>query len=156
MDMRFAGPSARFGVVEVGGGLIHVGALQQLTKVIGPGRAAEFMLGARGIDAKEAERVGLVNRSFESEGDLKDYVNNLAGRIAMFPRGGIEGTKLGIRESMDGTGSTEKDGERFVALMNTAETQLAIQKILETSDDMKLGTFELGLPDSIVDIWAMS
>jgi enoyl-CoA hydratase/carnithine racemase len=153
MDMRFAGPSATFGVVEVGGGLVHVGALQALTKLLGPGRAMEVMLGAKGVDAKEAERIGLANRAFGSEEELKGYVEELAGRIALFPRGGIEGTKKGVRECLEGTGSTGKDGERFGGLIGTEETQRAIDNILGKKDYGEVGEFELGLPDNIVDTW---
>lgn len=153
MDMRFAGPSAKFGVVEVGGGLIHVGALQALTKLLGAGRAMEVMLSAKGVDAKEAERIGLVNRAFGTEDELKEYVEELAGRIALFPWGGVEGTKKGVRECLDGTGSMEKDGERFGKLIGKEETQGAIDIILGRKGYGEVGEFELGLPDNIVDIW---
>jgi len=153
MDMRFAGPSAKFGVVEVGGGLIHVGALQALTKLLGQGRAMEVMLGAKGVEAKEAERIGLVNRAFGTEKELKKHVEELAIRIALFPWGGIEGTKRGVKECLDGTGNMGKDGERFGGLIGKEETQGAISRILGKKGYGEAGEFELALPDSIVDIW---
>ncbi len=44
MDMRFAGPNAQFGAPEVTVGISHVGGLQQLTRLVGPAIAAEYML----------------------------------------------------------------------------------------------------------------
>ena len=113
MDMRFAGPGAIFGIVEVEDGLIHVGALQQLTKLIGAERAAEYMLGAKALDAKTAERIGWVNDAFETEEELRVYVDELALRIAMFPREGIKYTKMEIRECLEGKGGVRKDLERL-------------------------------------------
>lgn len=153
MDLRLAGPDARFGVVEVGGGLIHVGALQALTKIIGPGRAMEFMLSARAMGAVEAEKIGLVNRAFRTGEELREFVDDLAVRIALFPRGGIVGTKRGVREAMEGTGSVERDGERFVGLIGEGETQFAIGRLLKLSVDQGEGEFELGLPDNVMEIW---
>jgi enoyl-CoA hydratase/carnithine racemase len=49
MDMRFAGPGARFGIPEVAGGVVHGGGLQKLVGLVGPGRAMEVMVGARGV-----------------------------------------------------------------------------------------------------------
>jgi enoyl-CoA hydratase/carnithine racemase len=39
MDMRFAGPKARFGIPQVGGGVIHGGGLQRLVQVTGAPQA---------------------------------------------------------------------------------------------------------------------
>jgi enoyl-CoA hydratase/carnithine racemase len=78
MDMQFAGPNALFGVVEVGGGLIHVGALQQLTRLIGAGHAAEYMLSATGVEAETAATIGWVHTSFRTGEGLRQYVNTLA------------------------------------------------------------------------------
>lgn len=153
MDMRFAGPNARFGAVEVGGGLIHVGALQQLTRLIGAGRAAEYMLGSTSVDALSAERVGWVNRAFNTMGELRAHVDNIVQRIALFPRDGLRYTKMGIRENVAGTGSVEKDLGRFKELLGKEDTQKAISRIVELSGGFSLGEFELGLPDTIVGIW---
>ena len=46
------------------------------------------MLGAKALDAKTAERIGWVNDAFETEEELRVNVDELALRIAMFPREG--------------------------------------------------------------------
>lgn len=61
-DLRVAGPEASFDLDELSGGRFPLwGAIQRLTRVVGPGPAAHMvLLGAR-LDAEEARRVGLVH-----------------------------------------------------------------------------------------------
>ncbi|NUN48401.1 MAG: enoyl-CoA hydratase/isomerase family protein [Candidatus Brocadiae bacterium] len=62
-DLRVAGESARFGQPEVGLGIIAgAGGTYRLARLVGAGRARELLYTGRIIDAKEAERIGLVNR----------------------------------------------------------------------------------------------
>lgn len=152
-DMRFAGPSALFGIPEVAGGIVHGGALQRMVRLLGPGRAMEWMVGVRGCGAREAERVGWVNRAFESEGELREYVEGLARRIAAWPRGGIEGTKKGVQEALRGEGSLGRDMRRLGELAHTEEAQRAITRILELGEFGADNEFELGLPDTLDRVW---
>ena len=96
MDMRFAGPQAVFGAPEAAVGLIHHGGLQQLTRLIGPARAAEYMLSAAEVPATEAARVGWVNSAYATAGDLRTHVDNLATRIALFHIETVRATKESI------------------------------------------------------------
>lgn len=153
MDMRFAGPAARFGIPEVAGGVIHGGGLYRLTQLIGPARALEWNISARAIDAKEASRIGWVNSDFESAGHLRKYVDGLAERIFKFPRGGIEATKKAIQSSLAGTGSMDQDMKSLVRLVYTREAQLAISSFIELGEDQKRSNFELELPDSCSRVW---
>ena len=62
-DLRIASEDARFGLPEVGLGIIPAaGATQTLPRVLGRARALEVLLTTRRIDAKEAYDMGLVNR----------------------------------------------------------------------------------------------
>ncbi|KAF2106177.1 ClpP/crotonase-like domain-containing protein [Lophiotrema nucula] len=151
-DLRFAGPNAKFGIPEVAGGVVHGGALQRLVQVIGPSQTLEWNLSARTVDAKEAERIGWVNRAFESGEELRSYVDGLAMRVAQFPRGGIEGTKKSVQEALLGQGSVEKDMQRLGELAHTEEAQEAIAKFIEAGDQGR-SQFELGLPETAGDIW---
>ncbi|KAK4496988.1 hypothetical protein PRZ48_011437 [Zasmidium cellare] len=153
MDMRFAGPVARFGVPEVAGGIVHGGGLQSLTKLIGPGRALEMMTSSRALAATEAEKYGLVNRAFETAKELRKYVDALAARIAKFPQGGIARTKQGVRECLDGVGSVNTDMQRLGQLAHTGDAQGSISKLIEFGGDQSKGDFELGLPDTADQLW---
>ena len=66
---RLAAPTAKMGLPEIKLGLIPgYGGTQRLPRVIGPARALEMILTGRTVEAREAEKLGLVNRVVE--GDL--------------------------------------------------------------------------------------
>ena len=62
-DMRVCSDQARFGEVFIRRGLIpEAGGLLVLPRLVGLARAYELILTGDIIDAKEAERIGMVNR----------------------------------------------------------------------------------------------
>src|SRR5206468_2878498 len=62
-DIRVAGESAKFGVVEVTRALFPVGgSTVRLRRQIGYTKAMELLLTGDTIDAAEAERIGLIGR----------------------------------------------------------------------------------------------
>ena len=68
---RTASPSARMGLPEVKLGAVPgYGGTQRLPRLIGEGRALEFVMSGRFADEEEALRIGLVNRVIE--GDLME------------------------------------------------------------------------------------
>ena len=80
-DIRVAGRGARFGQPEVGLGIMPAaGGTQRLPRVIGLGRAKEWVLTGWMYDAEEAHRVGLVNVLVNDE-DVMKTARELAGRI---------------------------------------------------------------------------
>jgi enoyl-CoA hydratase len=61
--VRVASESARLGTPEVKLGLIcGFGGTQRLPRLVGKGRALEMLLTGEAVDAREAWRIGLVNR----------------------------------------------------------------------------------------------
>jgi enoyl-CoA hydratase len=65
---RIALPTARLGLPEIKLGLIPgYGGTQRLPRLIGEARALEMILTGRTVEAKEAERIGLVNRMIERD-----------------------------------------------------------------------------------------
>jgi enoyl-CoA hydratase len=65
---RLAARQARLGLPEVTLGIIPgYGGTQRLTRVVGPARAAEFIMTGRAIGAEEAERIGLINRIYDGD-----------------------------------------------------------------------------------------
>lgn len=81
-DMRFASENAKFGQPEVNLGLIPgFGGTQRLPRLIGKGLANELLFSGNIIDAKEAERIGLVNRVYPQEELLAECLK-LAGTIS--------------------------------------------------------------------------
>ena len=96
-DMVFAlEGSASFAQIEVALGLIP-GAYgtQGLPRLIGRRRALEMILGCQEIDARTAERYGLVNRCLDAT-ELRPFVESLARRIASFPGRAIGLAKVAV------------------------------------------------------------
>ncbi|MDZ7715895.1 MAG: enoyl-CoA hydratase-related protein [Balneolaceae bacterium] len=77
--MRIATPNARFGLPEVGLGLIPgYGGTQRLTHIVGRARALEMILTGNQISAEKALEMGLVNAVAE---EAEEAANELIGNI---------------------------------------------------------------------------
>jgi enoyl-CoA hydratase/carnithine racemase len=81
-DMRFASDTATFTTAFVRRGLIaEWGIAWMLPRIVGPAHALDLLFSGRKIDAREAERIGLVNRVLPAA-DLgkfvREYVHELA------------------------------------------------------------------------------
>ena len=81
-DLRFASESATFTTAFVRRGLIAEWGLSwTLPRLVGTAHALDLLLSGRKIDAREAERMGLVNRVLRDDklvSHCQDYVRELA------------------------------------------------------------------------------
>lgn len=80
-DIRIASENARFGQPEVNVGIIpgH-GGTQRLPRLVGKGKAKELIFTGEIIDAKEAKRIGLVNKVAPAD-KLRTAVIDMAKKI---------------------------------------------------------------------------
>lgn len=84
-DMRIASENARFGEVAVPAGFVpESGGSRNLPKLVGIGRAMRLILTGEIIDAREAERIGLVEEVVPQD-QLMNSAFALAGKIAKNP-----------------------------------------------------------------------
>ncbi|AQS07400.1 short-chain-enoyl-CoA hydratase [Clostridium beijerinckii] len=80
-DIRLASTNAKFGQPEVGLGIIPgFAGTQRLPRLVGKGIAKELIFTTDMIDAKEAYRIGLVNKVYEPE-ELMEKTIELAKKI---------------------------------------------------------------------------
>lgn len=80
-DLRVASETAKFGVPEVNLGIIPAGGgTQRLRHFVGLGRAKEMIYTGVAVDAREAERIGLVNKVVPP-GELHAAAMELGRRI---------------------------------------------------------------------------
>ncbi len=100
-DIRLAAEDARFGVPEMGLGIIPAaGGSQTLPRAIGRVGAMDMLLTGRWVSAAEACRLGLVNRLVPRK-DLLPAAEELASRIKAFHPLAITCAKEAITRGLD-------------------------------------------------------
>ncbi len=101
-DLRLAARGTRFGLPEVGLGIIPAaGGTQTLPRAIIPrGKAMEMLLGGDFMDADEACRLGLVNRVVPPE-ELLSEAEALARRLLALPPGLATRIKRAVHRGLD-------------------------------------------------------
>ncbi len=100
-DFIIASESAKFGQPEINLGIIPgAGGTQRLPRAIGKARAMEMILTGKFIDAKEAERRGLVSRVVATELYLEE-AKNVAREIASKPPVAVRLAKEAVNKGYD-------------------------------------------------------
>jgi enoyl-CoA hydratase len=100
-DLRVASERAKFGELFVLRGLCcDVAGLSRLASLVGREKAAELLYTGDVIDAKEAERIGLVSRVVP-DAQLMETAVALATKIASNPPLAVRRLKAGLREALD-------------------------------------------------------
>jgi enoyl-CoA hydratase/carnithine racemase len=100
-DIRIASEDARFGLPEVGLGIIPAaGATQTLPRIIGRAKALEVLLTARWLNAEEAYRFGLVNQVVSRE-KLYETAEEMAQKIASYHPMAVRNAKEAVVRGLD-------------------------------------------------------
>lgn len=101
-DIRLIAPTAKFSAafVKVGLSVGELGTSYNLTRLIGPGRAAEIGFTARMVQAPEAAAIGLANRIVPAA-DLFDEAVAMARLIVTNSPGGVRLSKRAIQRNME-------------------------------------------------------
>lgn len=98
---RLASEKAKMGQLEINLGIIPgAGGTQRLPRLIGKARAAELILMGRIIDAKEAYRIGLVNRIVPPD-DLMDECHKWATILSEKSPVAVEYALRAINQGID-------------------------------------------------------
>jgi enoyl-CoA hydratase len=132
-DIRIADEHASFGVTcrrwNIG---LGDGGTQRLPRIVGMGRAMELIITGRVIDAREAERIGLVNEVTPSGGCVERALE-LAQQIAELPQPAIHTDK---EAAVRGSGRPLEEGLRIEAqcfnkLLSTPQMAEGIRRFVE-------------------------
>ena len=132
-DMRFASlEKAVLSQWEVGAGLVPGGGpMARLPRLIGRGRALEVLLGADDVTGYLAELYGYVNRSLP-DGELDDFVDRLAKRIASFDKQAIAATKHLVNiASLPANSEISPEWEAFLNSLGRPASQERIKKLMD-------------------------
>jgi len=99
-DIRYAGESARFSEGYVKVGLVPgEGGAWYLPRLVGIGRALEMLWTGDWVDAREAERIGLVSRVFPDD-ELMPATLAFARRLAAGPAVAIRMIKRAVHQGL--------------------------------------------------------
>nr|AIU93559.1 hypothetical protein LRS1606.125 [Rhodococcus sp. NS1] len=120
-DFRVASRDATFSLPEVDLGVpIAWGAVPRLVSELGAAKARELSILCDTIDAREAERINLVQRVVDRS-DLDSITDGLARRIIEKPVMAVHMAKTSFRAMTNGmVDPTHADGELFVSGMHSA------------------------------------
>ena len=139
-DMRYCAADAFFSIKEIDMGMTaDVGTLQRLPKLIDDGMVRELAYTGRKFLAEEAQRLGLVNRVFESPEALLQGVMQIATEIAAKSPLAIRGTKEMIVYARD---HSVADSLNYIATWNAAMLMSSdMQEAMMAGMQKKVPTF---------------
>ncbi|MEU9323998.1 enoyl-CoA hydratase-related protein [Streptomyces canus] len=132
-DLVLAAESAKFIEVFVRRGLVpDGGGAYLLPRLIGPQRAKELMFFGEALTAREAERLGLVNRVLEDE-ELTKTAREWAERLAIGPTRALALTKQLVNASLDTDRATAFAAEAAAQEINmtTEDAQEGVASFVE-------------------------
>jgi enoyl-CoA hydratase/carnithine racemase len=113
-DLRISAEDSQFGIPAARLGIAYgFDMVRKLVSLVGPAHAKMLMFSGTRIDAREAERIGLVNRTVPDE-ELISTVSELARNIALNAPLTIRAAKLAVGESL------KTDSERDVDAVTRA------------------------------------
>jgi enoyl-CoA hydratase len=100
-DVVIAADTARFGQPEIKLGTIPgIGGSQRLTRSVGKAKAMDMILTGRTIDAREAERIGIVSRVVASA-DLASTAEAVAAEIAAYSLPALYAAKEAVNRAFE-------------------------------------------------------
>ena len=132
-DFRIASTAANFGLGEVKLGVIPAGGgTARLPRLIGPGRAKEFLYFGNRVDADEAYRIGLINRVVSPQdlmAEAKKWANELAERPPLSLKALKYCVNLGMQ--MDLLGAIDYEAKCSAILSSTEDHREGVRAFVE-------------------------
>jgi len=132
-DLRIAIETSHFGLPYIKLGLMPWdGGTQRLSRMIGRGKALEMILTGERIDAKEAYRIGMVNKIVPS-GELRTIVMDMAKEMASKGPISLRYTKEAVNKGMDMTleQGLHLEADLYLLLHTTKDRTEGIKAFIE-------------------------
>ncbi|RYN32600.1 hypothetical protein AA0119_g2936 [Alternaria tenuissima] len=156
LDMRFATKNdTLIGQPEVGSGLIPGGGGSQfLPGLIGRGLAMEYILSAKDISASEAEKIGWINKAFDTSAEMNTYINGLTSRLRLFPQQALASAKRSInRRTAPKLEDIQPDASAFVKRLEDPVVQALSVKTAAVYQKSSAFEIELDLGNSLLQLY---
>jgi len=135
-DIRIAAHSAKFGSPEARvSSSVTGGAMRLLQDLVGPGKARELLFTCDYIDGKEAERIGLVNKTVPDD-KLMEEALAMAEKIAVNSLFSINLIKKGLNMANEASLDALMDYE-VEACLATVSAPERVEKLEEFQDRKK-------------------
>lgn len=136
-DIRIAADSAKFGSPEARvSSSVTGGALRLLQDLVGPGKARELLFTCDYIDGKEAERIGLVNKTVTGDKLMEEAIA-MAEKIAANSLFSINLIKKGLNMAKEASLDALMDYE-VEACLATVSAPERVEKLEEFQDRKKV------------------
>ncbi|KAF7959264.1 hypothetical protein EAE96_002778 [Botrytis aclada] len=131
------------GQPEIGVGLISGGGgSQYLPRLIGRGRAMEYILSGKDVGAVEAERIGWINKAFDTTAEMNGHIDDLISRMVLFPTQALGLAKQSINvATRPQLSDLLGDSDKFLQA-SSPTSQALIGKSLELSANQSDGDIE--------------
>ncbi|MBM3133170.1 MAG: enoyl-CoA hydratase [Chloroflexi bacterium] len=132
-DIIVAAETARFSQAFISLGLHpDTGGIYLLTRLVGTARACELIFTGKTIDAREAERIGLINQVVSAE-ELASVAREMALKLASGPSKAIGLAKTSIYQaaSMDMAAVLETEVRAVSLTISTDDAREGIRAFLE-------------------------
>lgn len=131
-DIRYAGESAQFAETYLQIGLVPgAGGTHYLPRLVGPSKALELFLTGEFLDAKEALRLGIVNRVFPDH-LLSEEVEKIACQISQMPQFAARITKRAVYQGLRNDLRTNLDliSSHYALVTSTQEHRDKVTKFI--------------------------
>lgn len=131
-DLRYADPTARFGITPAKLGLVYsLKATKNLVDVVGPAHAKSILFSGQQIDATRAREIGLVNDIVPAD-EIESFTRELAHTIASRAQYSVRATKRIIRLILDGHAEdTDESAELRLTSFGTEDYREGVQAFMD-------------------------
>lgn len=130
-DLRVAAPHARVGFPEVGLGIIPgAGGTLRLLQHVGVGRAMEWILTSRLLDADEAASYGLVNQVVD-DGRVVEAARSLMAELIKQPRLAVRLAKIMVNATARGEAGPEFERLAYTLAFHSPERSERMHRFLD-------------------------
>ncbi|EMR90685.1 putative enoyl- hydratase isomerase protein [Botrytis cinerea BcDW1] len=114
----------------------------------------EYILTSKDITPQEAERIGWINKAFDSSQEMYQYISEITSRLTLFPRGGVLAAKAAINYRANPLRADyERDVGFFGPLLANPDFPQILSKATALTKNFTAGEAELNFGEDVVQIY---